>query len=174
MIRNLSNIDDDIIRVKRNIKEILYKDPDVIEAIHSATLDPECPSDALDRNILSYIRLPGTQDKVDNYICFDIGDTEAARNNGKMKSQDIIFMCFVHEDDLKTTYDMDRHDLLAYLIRDLINYRDYLGNGTQYKLYFNNASITDVKWHVRTLKFKAITPNNLTHGGRNRFESIRN
>lgn len=172
MIRDLNNIDDDIVRVKRNIKEILYNDPDVIESLNNPTLDPECPSDALGRNILSYIRLPGTQDQVENYICFDIGDTRESYVNEKMKNQVIVFMCFVHEKNLETNFDIDRHDLLAYLVRDLINYRDYLGNGTQYKLFYNNADIIDVKWHVRTLKFKATTPNNLMSGGRNKHEII--
>ena len=43
MIRDIQNIDDDIIRAKRIIKEKLINDPDVIEVLDNPKLDPEEP-----------------------------------------------------------------------------------------------------------------------------------
>ena len=40
MIRDINNIDDDIIRKKRIIAEMLYSDPDIIEVLDNKELDP--------------------------------------------------------------------------------------------------------------------------------------
>ena len=39
MIRDIQNIDDDIIRKKRVISEMIYSDPDIIEVLDNSELD---------------------------------------------------------------------------------------------------------------------------------------
>ena len=72
MIRDIQNIDDDIIRAKRIIKEKLINDPDVIEVLDNPKLDPEEPDTYVNENIFDYIRIPGTTTDKKNFICFDV------------------------------------------------------------------------------------------------------
>ena len=45
MIRDIQNIDDDIIRKKRVIGEMLYNDPDIIEVLDNRYIDPNFPDE---------------------------------------------------------------------------------------------------------------------------------
>ena len=54
MIRDINNIDDDIIRKKRIIAEMLYSDPDIIEVLDNKELDPTCPDTYLYENIFPF------------------------------------------------------------------------------------------------------------------------
>lgn len=159
MMRDIQNIDDDIIAAKRLIREKLYSDPDVIEALHNPDLDPDEPDSFLDKNIFDYIRLPGTTTDVSNYICFDIKQERNSYTNEHMKIQKYIFMVFCHEDDIKTQYGMSRHDLLSYLIRDIFNFSNMFG--TQIIEYSNVPGISDAHYSSRTISFEAATPNSL-------------
>ena len=75
MIRDINNVDDSIIKAKRIIKEKLYSDPDIIEALNNPNLNPEEPDTYLYDNIFDYIRIPGTTSEAKNFICFDIRQT---------------------------------------------------------------------------------------------------
>ena len=68
MIRDIQNIDDDIIRKKRIIGQMLYSDPDIIEVLDNPELDPSCPEEYMYKNIYPFIRIPGTQDTSKSYI----------------------------------------------------------------------------------------------------------
>ena len=172
MIRDIQNVDDDIISAKRRIKEILYSDPDVIEALHNEELDPEEPDSYVDVNIFDYIRIPGTTDRVKNFICFDVKQERLSDCNDHMKQQKYIFMIFSHEDDIKTPYGMSRHDLLAYLIRDLFNYSNKMG--TQLIEISNVPGVTETHFSSRTITFNVITPNSLNKAVKtNKYEFIR-
>ena len=70
MIRDIQNIDDDIIRKKRVIGELIYSDPDIIEALDNKELDPSCPEEYLFQNIFPFIRVPDTQDTSKSFITF--------------------------------------------------------------------------------------------------------
>lgn len=115
MIRDIQKIDDDIIRKKRLIGQILYSDPDIIEALNNPQLDPSVPEDYLNENIFSYLRIPTTQDKVKNLITFTVDDNGRTPGNSVMKSQHIQFVVFVHKDEVQTPYGMDRHDLIGLM-----------------------------------------------------------
>ena len=43
MIRDIQNIDDDIIRKKRVISQMIYSDQDIIAVHDNSELDPNCP-----------------------------------------------------------------------------------------------------------------------------------
>lgn len=160
MIRDIQNIDDDISKMKRQIKQMLIADTDILEALNSS-IDIDSPDEFLDEHIFGFIRIPSTQDTVRNFICVTVDDIEEHRFNEVMKLQDITFTTICHLSDMKTKYGIDRHDLLGYLIRDSINWTNLFG--LQFKLIYNKESTIDGDYYCRTLKFEAIKPNALNN-----------
>ena len=58
-------------------------------------------------------------------------------------------------------------------MNDLVAWSDFLGNGTQWKEYYNKTQVLDMKWHVRIIKFQATTPSNISdHMLGNRYERV--
>ena len=164
MGRDLQNIDDDVLIAKRAIQEKLCRDSDIIKYIHNLELE-RMNADADDYfnvNIFPYIRIPGTQDKVKNFICYSVDDMEDYKYNDVMKSQYIQFVVFCHGDDIETGLGIPRHDLLGYFIRDIFNWSNIVG--LQLKLVYNRESITDSNYSCRTLKFETIKPTMLQRG----------
>lgn len=161
MIRDIQKVNDDIIEMKRLIKQQLIADTDILEALHNPDIDIDSPDEFLDNNIFGFIRIPTTQDTVRNFICFTVDDIEEHRFNEVMKYQQIQFTTICHLDEMKTEYGMDRHDLLGYLIRDTMNWTNMFG--LQFKLIYNKESTIDSDYYCRTLKFEAIKPNQLNN-----------
>lgn len=166
MGRDLQNIDDDILFAKRVIKEKLCNDADIIKYLHNEELERVNAEsdDYYGVNIFSFIRIPGTLDKVKNFICFSVDDIEPVRDNDVMKTQYIQFQIFCHSDDVDTGLGISRHDLLGYFVRDIFNYTNIIG--LQFKLVYNRESITDTNFSCRLLKFEATKPNSLSAGRR--------
>ena len=162
--RDIQNIDDDIIRAKRLIRDRLCNDEDIIEVLHNDRLkENEAPPDEyFGTNIFSFIRVPGIQDEVRNFICFSVDDMEDSYRNEAMKIQYIQFVVFCNAEDINTPYGIERHDLLGYLIRDLFNWSDILG--MQMKLIYNREGVTDTDFYTRTMKFECTVPNSLQRG----------
>ena len=157
MKRDIQKIDDDIIRKKRLIEQILCSDEDIIEILDNPNLSPDTPEEYVGENIFSFLRVPGTQDTSKNFITFIIDDMGRTPNNQVMKSQYVQFVVFVHKDLVTTKYGMDRHDLLGYLIRDIFNLSNKLG--PQMELVNNREGIADNDFCTRTLKFELIDDN---------------
>ena len=164
MNRSIQNVDDDIISMKRLIKQKLIADTDILEALNNKDIDIDSPDEFLDTNIFGFIRIPQTQDTVRNFICFTVDDIEADRYNTHMKIQQIQFNCICHLDDMKTEYGIDRHDLLSYLVRSIFNWTNDFG--LQFKLVYNKESTIDSDYYCRTLKFEATQPNSLNNARR--------
>ena len=114
MIRNIQDLEDDIGLAKRIIETVLYNDPDIVELIDNHTIDPETPEDLMYENLFPFIRIPGTQDKSGNYICYEVDDMSDISRNDRMKQQYIQFVVFVHRDLIKTKYGAPRHDMFGY------------------------------------------------------------
>ena len=159
MKRDIQKVNDDIIEMKRLIKQKLIEDSDILEALHNPNIDIDSPDEFLDNNIFGFIRIPTTQDTVRNFICFIVDDIEADRYNTHMKVQQIQFTCICHLEDMKTEFGIDRHDLLSYLVRDTFNWTNDFG--TQFKLIYNKESTIDSDYYCRTLKFERETTNSL-------------
>lgn len=164
MIRNIQKVDDDIIEIKRKIKQMLISDPDILEALHNPDLDLDSPDEFLDNNIYGFIRIPKTQDTVRNFVCFTVDDIEDHRYNSHLKMQQIQFVCICHLGDMKTEFGIDRHDLLSYLVRDVFNWTNEFGK--QFKLIYNKESTIDSDYYCRTLKFERDTTNSLNKARR--------
>lgn len=169
MRRDIQKCADDIIEIKRLIKQKLIADSDILEALHNPDLDTDSPDEFLDNNIYGFIRIPTTQDTVRNFICFTVDDIEDHRYNTHMKVQQIQFVCICHLDDMKTEFGIDRHDLLGFLVRDVFNFSNDFG--LQFKLVYNKESTIDSDYYCRTLKFERDTTNNLNNATRsNRYD----
>lgn len=164
MNRNIQKVQDDIIEIKRLIKQKLIADPDILEALNNPDIDLDSPDEFLDNNIYGFIRIPKTQDTVRNFICFTVDDIEDHRYNTHMKIQQIQFNCICHLEDMETEFGIDRHDLLGYLVRDVFNFTNDFG--TQFKLVYNKESTLDSDYYCRTLKFERDTTNSLNKARR--------
>ena len=156
MIRDINSIEDDISLSKRIIESVLCNDPDIIELLDNPNLDPNTPDEYLYENIYPFVRIPGIQDESKNFICYSIDDISANELNDRMKQQYIQFVVFVHKDLVKTKYGVSRHDLIAYIIRDLFNRSHLFGH--ELKLFSDKEYTTDTDYTTRTLKFQLITP----------------
>jgi hypothetical protein len=157
MRRDIQHVDDDIIRKKRIIEQMLYSDPDIVEVINDPDIDPSCPEDLLYSSIWPFIRIPGVQDKSKNYITFSISDMGLSPRNEVMKNQYVQFVIFVHKNLAKTNFGMARHDCLGYLIRDTFHLSNMLG--AQMNLVSNAEGVTDTDYLTRTLKFEIVDDN---------------
>lgn len=165
MIRNIQKVADDIIEIKRLIKQKLIADTDILEALHNTDIDIDSPDEFLDNNIYGFIRIPRTQDTVRNFICFTVDDIEDHQYNTHFKIQQVQFVCICHLEDMKTDYGIDRHDLLGYLVRDNFNWTNDFGK--QFKLVYNKESTIDSDYYCRTLKFERDITNSLNKAVRN-------
>lgn len=165
MKRNIQKVNDDIIEIKRKIKQMLISDPDILEALNNPEIDIDSPDEFLDKNIFGFVRIPQTQDTVRNFICFTVDDIEEHRFNSHFKVQQIQFVCICHLEDMKTEFSIDRHDLLGYLVRDVFNWSNEFG--LQFKLIYNKESTIDSDYYCRTLKFERDTTNSLNNATRN-------
>ena len=157
MKRDIQNIEDDIVRKKRIIGQMLYSDPDIIEVLDNPELDPSCPEEYMYVNIYPFIRIPGTQDTSRNYITFMLDDMEPSQFNKAMKSQFLKVVIFVHKDLNKTKWGAERHDLLSYLVKDVFHLSNSLG--LQLTLKSDREGVTDTDYCTRTLQFEMTTPN---------------
>ena len=164
MKRDIQKVQDDIIEMKRLIKQKLIADTDILEALNNPDIDIDSPDEFLDNNIYGFIRIPTTQDTVRNFICFTVDDIEDSRFNTHMKVQQIQFVCICHLDDIKTKYGIDRHDMLGYLVRDVFNWSNDFGK--QFKLVYNKESTIDSDYYCRTLKFERECTNSLNKATR--------
>ena len=161
MIRNIQKVSDDIIEMKRLIKQTLIADPDILEVLHNPDIDMDSPDEFLDNNIYDFIRVPKTQDTVRNFICFTVDDIEGDRWNEAMKTQYMQFYCICHLDDITTDYGMNRCDLLGYLVRDIFNHTNMFGK--QFKEITNKEKTMDSDYYCRILTFEASKLNHLNY-----------
>lgn len=168
MKRDIQQIDDDIIRKKRLIEQILCSDEDIIEILDNPNLSPDAPEEYVNENIFSFLRVPGTQDTSKNFITFIVDDMGRTPGNQVMKSQYVQFVVFVHKDLVKTKYGMARHDLISYLIRDIFHLSNKLG--PQMELVSNREGIADNDFYTRTLKFELIDDNSTKPFRTNQYE----
>lgn len=187
MKRDLSNItrvlddvkNNDIIYKKSRMMEIFNADPDLKEVLGQLDklplnkyADKNNPTEAelkerariLEYNekvskpqIISFLKVNDIQKEVLNFLMFDISDSRASYTNEIIKHQEVTVMALVHEDDMDTEYGVNRVDLLAYIVKDLLCWSN--DTGLHMKLVSDEFGITDTKYYARTLKFLIKAPN---------------
>ena len=175
--------DDDNIRIKERIKQLLLHTPELLYAFNEPELEKELfdengnlnvdengePLGEWDRyfgetsNIRPYIFFPEVQTEMKTYLCYTTSFDELPRNNQSEKYFHITFTIFVYGvNGIDKLTGIPRHDLIASILREKIAWK---GN----KLALSNAvpisdkeSTTDNNYIVRTLVFRCTIPNSLS------------
>lgn len=151
----------DDVWMKNVIKKKLLDDPRIIRVLNNPDLDENNPDDYYLVNILPYYLVPEAQTKTANYICYEVGFTETDDYNKIIKKCQVTFYIFA---DVKTVVDqttgIPRHDLLAALISDDLNWGNSLG--FQLKLVTDRPYAMDARYAMRTMVFESSSTNNIT------------
>lgn len=189
---NLENYD--IIRKKKIVQDILVNDPDIREILGAKEplplnqyRDPKNPTDdelkarqeilyynqnITHEQIVPWLKLNGIQKEVLNFILFDIYDDRVSYTNKVIKNQYLEIMILCHEQSMDTEYEIPRTDLLDWIIKDLFNWSNVLGN--QLKLTSDNVRIVDNIYYCRTLLFLMTTSNGVFGTGNNPYDRFKN
>lgn len=171
--------DNDAIRYKKKIEQKLMNCPELLYALNEKELEPELfddngninwdtetgePLGEWDKyfgstsNIRPFLFIPDTQTKVKHYICYQVNFSESPRYNSVEKYVQIKFTVFVHgQDRMDKLTGTPRHDLLAAIIQEQINWTNIFG--TQCVIVSDQESTTDNNYVVRTFVFQATMPN---------------
>lgn len=152
---------DDISYDKQIILEDIYKDPDIFEILHNTELEERnaTPEDYHNVNIYSYLKIPDSQSKVKNFICFEVNDLSISDGNKIMINKQVIFRTVSHKDDVETIYGIDRQDLLASLIKERFQWSNILG--TQLVKTYDAGKVAENGYYYRNIYFEQIGPNGL-------------
>lgn len=187
MTRDLSSIsrvlddvkNNDIIFKKAKIKEIFEKDPDlkdVLGQLHTLPLNKYADKDNPTEDelaerkriteynfkvskpqILSFLKVNDIQTEVQNFVMFDIADERPSYTSDLMKNQMLTVFILVQEDNMETEYGIDRADLLAYIVKDILGNSNL--TGLRMKPYSDGFNVTESSYYCRTLKFLIHAPN---------------
>lgn len=179
--------DNDTIRFKEKIERQLMNCPELLYALNEKKLESELfdkngninwewneeenyyePLGEWDRyfgdnaNIRPYIFIPDTQTDVKHYICYQVGFTEVPKyNNTVEKYGQITFTVFVHGNDRADKLTgIPRHDLIAAIIQEQINWTNIFG--TKCHVVSDKENTIDNNYLVRTFVFEATLPNAIT------------
>ena len=156
------NIDNEDIRIKEKIKDILIGNKTIIHVLNNKELekvDAE-PDEYYYVNILPYHIIYPTQTNVKNYICYETSFEKIARFNQIIKYQQIVFTIMCEQKNIvEADTGLARHDLLASLILDQFNYSNYFGQ--QIQCVSNKPGVSDNSYANRVLVFQSETPSNI-------------
>ena len=124
-------------------------------------------------NIRSSLFIPDTQTEVKHYLCYQVGFDELPRYSPMYKYTEITFTIFVHGlDRVDKLTGLQRHDLIASIIRERFNWSSIFG--LQTKLVSSKESTTDNNYVVRTLVFQIYDPNSTVYTPYGENSYIRN
>lgn len=158
----------DVGTVKRKIKQKLIENQDIRDLLNDDDLkDTNDYSNYLYHNIFPFLVIPDSIYESRSYICFKVDDADTnyynsvRKDNPLMKVVEIEFMVVVHKDVVETSYGIDRHDALAYVIKQLFAYSEKLF-GFRLRCVSDIEGVTDNNFVTRTLTFEVEEPSNLT------------
>lgn len=156
------NIDNEDIRIKEKIKELLLGNKTLIHVLNNKALEEADanPEDYYYVNILPYYIIYPTQTNVQNYVCFETNFETVSRYNDIIKYNQIVFYILCEQKGIvEETTGLARHDLLGSLILDQFNWSNYFG--TQIKCVSDKTSVSDNSYACRTLIFQSETTLNI-------------
>ena len=174
--------DDDNIRIKEKIKQLLLHTPELLYAFNEPELEKELfdengnlnvdengePLGEWDRyfgdnsNIRPYLFFPEVQTEMKTYLCYQVQFTEAPRNNSIEKYCQIVFTCFVYgTNNIPKEIGIPRHDLIMSIIREKFAWTNEFGQ--QFKLISDKESTTDNNYVVRTVIYQGTILNSIVN-----------
>lgn len=177
--------DDETIQYKEKIKQTFMKCPELLYALHEENLESELFCEDEYGNLIlnvdeetgellggideyfgenapirPYIYIPETQTDVKNYICYQVMFDELPRYNNMQKYTEITFTIFVNGKDREDkSTGIPRHDLIASIIREKINWSNIFGMQTH--IISSKESTTDNNYIVRTIVFQLVDTNGI-------------
>lgn len=170
----LDNPDDDTVRLKERIKQMLVGCPKLLWAIHDEEYEAELFNEDGTLNetgewdvyygdtshIRPFLFIPETQDVVSNYICYQTSTDENMRYNSEMKYFVITFTIIIHEkDSIDSSTGIARHDLIGSIIRELMAWSSV--TATRAVPIYEGEAVTDNNYITKVLRFQASMPNNI-------------
>lgn len=169
---------DDNERYKYKIMKILTENEDILWTLHNAELEAKfnhvrdennnivLNGDAYrDVNIFNFLKIPGIQSEVKNYICFEVNDIEQPRYNDSFIIKNIIFRTVSHEDDYKTDWGMARQDLLAAIIQSEFDWTNVFG--MHIEKVSDKGRVAENGYYYREFVYETTIPNNLANKMKN-------
>ena len=154
---------DDIVRLKHKIMQELTSNVDLLRALHNNELEAKIvnwdnPNGDIyrDVNIFDFLKLPSLKDEIFNYVCFEAIMTSSYNNDFIIT--DIIFRSVSHANDMKTDWGIQRHDLLALIIKNEFDWTNKLGM-TLVKIS-DDGKIGEDDFYYREIVYEAMIPNN--------------
>lgn len=178
--RELDDIkNNDIIYKKAKIKEVFNQDPDLKDVLGQLQplplnkfVDKDHPTEeelkerarireynekVSHPQILSFLKVNDIQTEVQNFVMFDIADERPSYTSDLMKNQVLTVFILVQEDNMDTEYGIDRVDLLAYIVKDILGNSNM--TGLRMKPYSDEFNVTETAYYCRTIKFLIHAPN---------------
>ena len=156
------NIDNEDIRIKEKIKELLLGNKTLIHVLNNKELEAvdANPDEYYYVNILPYYIIYPTQTNVQNYVCYETNFEKVSRINNVIKYNQIVFNILCEQKNIvEESTGLARHDLIASLILDQFNWSNYFGQ--QIVCVSDKTSVSDNSYACRTLIFQSETPLNI-------------
>lgn len=189
--------DDDTIRLKNKIYEMLLSCPELLYALHDLELEQELFNDdgtinytgewdlyfGKEGHIRPFLFIPETQTDVRHYVCYQVSFEEFPRmprgtrslssKNDSEKCLVITFNIFVHgNDSIDDLTGIARHDLIGSIIREKMAWSGITMSDAV--PIVETESVTDTKYIAKTLQYQAFMPNNLVTTDLNGFTRFTN
>lgn len=164
---------DDIDSYKYIIMDILTKNQDILNTLHNADFEKEdkringlLNGDLYKNvNIFNFLKVPETQSKVKNYICFEINDVEQVRYNEVLIIKNITFRTISHDEDFKTDWGIARQDLLATIIKKEFDWSNVFGMHVE--KISDRGRIAEDGYYYREFVYETTVANNLVNKAKN-------
>lgn len=167
--------DDDTIRIKNKIHDMLLQSPELLYALHSTKYESELfnPDGTINYEgdwdlyygtnglIRPFLFIPQTQDEVANYLCYQVSTDENVRYDNTKKYVVVTFTVFVHgEDSMDKETSIARHDLIGSIIREMMAWSGFTDANDAVPVG-EDEGVTDSNYVSKVLKYQSIMPNNL-------------
>lgn len=175
---------DDTERYKYLIMKMLTDNQDILWTLHNKPLEEKVDINGnlngdsyRDVSIFSFLKIPGTQSEVKNFVCFEVDDVSKYANNGILLTKNITFRAISHADDCVTDWGIARQDLLATIIKNEFDWSNIFGIHLE-KVY-DKGRIGENNYYYRELIYETTSPNNLVNKAKNggfgyeRFKQLR-
>lgn len=179
---------DDNERYKYKIMKMLTENQDVLWTLHNSELEEKSYYLKDDKNeyilddngekiemlngdayrnvsIFNFLKIPDTQSKVKNYICFEVNDIEQPRYRDNLMIKNIIFRTVSHESDYKTDWGIARQDLLSAIIQSEFDWTNTFGMHIE-KIY-DRGRVAENGYYYREFAYETTVPNNLVNMAKN-------
>ena len=169
---------DDNERYKYKIMKMLTENNDILWTLHNAELEAKF-SHVKDENgnivlngdayrnvsIFNFLKIPDTQSKVRNYICFEVDDIEQPRYNDSLLVKHIIFRTVSHDEDYETDWGIARQDLLAMIVQSEFDWTNVFG--PHLEKVMDKGRIAENGYYYREFIYETSVPNNIVNKNKN-------